>query len=158
MRWHIAGEIRAPWGLAILAVFSGTSLTPQVGGDQFISLMQLEPRNSPFLCIVLSRRVRPDLERSSDDSARSRLGRRRACPLHGPYRPLRKVVQRHTSRGLTPRIAHGRSMVRQPGADEESESRRRTSRVAMAGTHIFVCTHIRGHCHRWRGWLVIWQR
>jgi hypothetical protein len=28
---------------------------------------------------------------SSNDSARSRLGRRRACPLHGPYRTLRKV-------------------------------------------------------------------
>jgi hypothetical protein len=26
-------------------------------------------------------------------------------------------------------------------------------RIAMAGTHSFVCTHTRGHCHRCRGWL-----
>lgn len=43
------------------------------------------------------------------------------------------------------------------GGYQEADALRRSSipQVAMAGTHYMVCTHIRGHCHRCRGWIAI---
>ena len=88
-------------GLPSPTSFLGTSLTPQVGGDQFTQLMQLEPRHSPLMGIVLYRPVRPDLDRVQTILQEADLADAGLVLCMARTVPCGRWSKGHTSRGLT---------------------------------------------------------